>query len=243
MRTAERVLLDGVCLEVAENEIVGLVGPNGCGKSTLLRTAYRVRRPDRGSVTLQGRDVWREPVSFVGRHIGVVAQAFALDFPLTVAEVVMLGLAAAKGLFEGDDEEDHARVLECLREVDMTDRIRDEFATLSGGERQRTLIAQALVGDPEMLLLDEPTNHLDLHYQVDLMRLVRRRGVTTLVALHDLDLAGRYCDRIAMMAGGTIRAVGTPREVLCPELLSEVYDVDAMVLDHPVDGSPMVVLR
>ncbi|HJC59078.1 MAG TPA: ABC transporter ATP-binding protein [Candidatus Dietzia intestinigallinarum] len=239
----DRVLLSGVSLEVTENEIVGLVGPNGCGKSTLLRTAYRVRRPDVGRVTWGGRDVWREPVSFIGRHMGVVAQSVAVEFPLTVSEIVLLGRAAGKGLFERDDDEDHARVTECLREVGMLDRRRDEFATLSGGERQRTLIAQALVGEPELLLLDEPTNHLDLHHQVDLMRLLRRRAVTTVVALHDLGLAARYCDRIAVMQDGRLRAVGTPHEVITEEMLTQVYDVDAMVLDHPTDGSPMVVLR
>lgn len=243
VRVGDRDLVDSVTLEAAANEIVGLVGPNGCGKSTLLRTAYRVRRPDRGRVTVGGRDVWREPVSFVGRHLGVVAQSVAVEFPLTVAEIVLLGRAAHKGMFERDDDRDHDLVARSLREVGMHDRAHDEFATLSGGERQRALIAQALVGESEVLLLDEPTNHLDLHHQVDLMELLRARSVTTVVALHDLGLAARYCDRIAVMQQGRLHSVGAPPEVLTEEMLRQVYDVDAMVLDHPTDGSPMVVLR
>lgn len=237
-----KTLVDKVDLEVAEGERMALVGPNGSGKSTLLRTAYRAHRPDAGTVRLDGLDVWRSPVRTVGQRTGVLTQQHPADFPLDVADVVLLGRTAHKRMFDVDTAHDHEVVRESLRAVDFADRAGTSFATLSGGERQRTMIAQALAGQAPVLLFDEPTNHLDLRHQLRVMDLIREHHGTALVALHDLQMAGRWFDRIAVLDNGKLWGVGTPREILTPELLSEVYGVRADIVAHPVDGTPMVIL-
>ncbi|CAM2975626.1 ABC transporter ATP-binding protein [Prescottella defluvii] len=242
VRAGTRTLVDDVTLDVDEGEIVALVGPNGSGKSSLLRTAYRALKPVSGTVTLGGRDVWRTPVRTLGRTTGVVTQHTPADFPLTVADVVLLGRAAHKGMFDADDATDHDLVIAGLDAVDMADRADDDFATLSGGERQRVLVAQALAGEPSVLMFDEPTNHLDVRHQYALMRVVRAQRCTAVVALHDLGLAARFCDRVAVLHRGRIWGVGTPREIVTSALLDEVYGVRAEIQDHPGDGSPMVVV-
>lgn len=242
VRIGKATLVDDVSLAVAEGEVVALVGPNGSGKSTLLRTAYRALRPESGRVTLAGLDVWNSPVRAVGRATGVVTQQHPSDFPLTVADVVLLGRAVHKRIFDADNAHDHVLVVSCLDAVDLTGRADSDFHTLSGGERQRVLVAQALAGEPSVLLFDEPTNHLDLRHQLALMRLVREQEATAVVALHDLNLAARYCDRIAVLHNGKLWGVGTPKEILTPDLLGEVYGVRAQIGVHPVDGSPMVVV-
>lgn len=241
-RAGDKTLVDDVTLGIDEGEIVALVGPNGSGKSSLLRTAYRALKPVSGTVTFNGRDVWRSPVRTIGRAAGVVTQHTPADFPLTVADVVLLGRAAHKGLFDADDATDHALVVAGLDAVDMVDRADDDFATLSGGERQRVLVAQALAGEPSVLMFDEPTNHLDVRHQYDLMNFVRAQRCTAVVALHDLGLAARFCDRVAVLNRGRLWGVGAPREIVTPALLDEVYGVRAEIRDHPVDGSPMVVV-
>ncbi|MEU5843759.1 ABC transporter ATP-binding protein [Rhodococcus sp. NPDC047139] len=241
VRLGDATLVHDVTLDVPAGEIVALVGPNGSGKSSLLRTAYRAIRPASGTVTLDGRDVWRSPVRFIGRTAGVVAQHTPADFPLTVADVVLLGRAAHKGMFESDTDIDTALVVASLDSVGMTEYADRDFARLSGGERQRVLVAQALAGEPSVLLFDEPTNHLDLRHRLGLMRLIRARRGTAVVALHDLDLAARFCDRIGVMNDGRLWGVGTPEDIITPELLSEIYGIEADILRHPRDNSPMVV--
>lgn len=242
VRAGGVTLVDDATLDVGEGEVVGLVGPNGSGKSSLLRTAYRALRPSSGTVTLAGRDVWRSPVRVIGRAAGVVTQHTPADFPLTVADVVLLGRAAHKGLFDADDATDHELVIAGLDAVEMTDRADADFATLSGGERQRVLVAQALAGGPSVLLFDEPTNHLDVRHQYALMKTVRAQRCTAVVALHDLGLAARFCDRIAVLHRGRVWGVGTPPEIVTTGLLDEVYGVQAEISAHPSDGSPMVVV-
>ncbi|MFD4367791.1 ABC transporter ATP-binding protein [Rhodococcus sp. NPDC058521] len=238
----DKVLVDDVSLDIGDGEIVGLVGPNGSGKSTLLRTAYRAMKPAAGTITLDGHDVWATAVRTIGKRTGVVTQQMPSDFPLTSGDVVLLGRAAHKGMFDADDDTDAALVMSCLDAVDMADRVDDDFSTLSGGERQRVLVAQALAGVPWVLLFDEPTNHLDLRHQLGLMRVVREHDGAAVVALHDLGLAARYCDRIAVLDHGKLWGVGTPDEVVTPRLLDDVYGVEAEVHRHPRDDSPMVVV-
>ncbi|MFJ7159999.1 ABC transporter ATP-binding protein [Streptomyces sp. NPDC101118] len=240
VRVNGRTLVDGASLHVAPGEVVGLVGPNGAGKSTLLRTFYRAVRPSAGRVLLDGEDVRRMPGKRLARRLAAVLQETSGDFELTVYDVVAMGRTPHKRAFAGDDADDRAIITRSLAELHVDALAHAPFDRLSGGEKQRVLIARALAQRAGTMVLDEPTNHLDLRHQLDALRLVRRLGVTAVVALHDLNLAAAFCDRIGVMTGGRIIATGRPEEVLTAPLLSDVYEVEAEVMAHPRTGVPFV---
>ncbi|BBG04963.1 MULTISPECIES: ABC transporter ATP-binding protein [Pseudonocardia] len=235
-------LVDGVSLTVGPGEVVGLLGPNGSGKSSLLRTVYRVGRPASGRVLVDGIDVRRAPAREVARRVGVVLQDVPTDFPLTIREIVATGRSPHKRALQADDDLDHALVDAALELLDLTRLAGRRLDTLSGGERQRALVARALVGRPALLVMDEPTNHLDIAHQLALLELVGELGLPTLVALHDLNLAARYCHRLVLLDDGRAVVSGTPAEVLTVERIRGVYGVTATVLEHPSAACPLVVL-
>ncbi|MFJ4768204.1 ABC transporter ATP-binding protein [Streptomyces uncialis] len=237
-----RALVDGVSLRVAPGEVVGLAGPNGAGKSTLLRTVYRTLRPTSGRVLLDGDDVWGLPGKRLARRLAAVLQESAGDFELSVYDVVAMGRTPHKRAFAGDDADDRAVIAAALARLDVAPLAQVPFDRLSGGEKQRVLIARALAQRTGTMVLDEPTNHLDLRHQLDVLRLVRELGVTAVVALHDLNLAAAFCDRVCVMRAGRVVALGSPAEVLTTGLLAEVYRVDAEVSEHPRTGVPHITL-
>ncbi|MFI6284408.1 ABC transporter ATP-binding protein [Streptomyces sp. NPDC051018] len=237
-----RALVDRVSLRVAPGEVVGLAGPNGAGKSTLLRTVYRALRPTSGRVLLDGEDVRRMSGRSLARRLAAVLQESAGEFELSVYEVVAMGRTPHKRAFEGDGAGDRGVIMSALGDLGAADLVHAPFSRLSGGEKQRVLIARALAQRAGTMVLDEPTNHLDLRHQLDTLRLVRGLGVTAVVALHDLNLAAAFCDRICVMAHGRVVATGPPGAVLTTELLAEVYQVDADVVRHPRTGIPHIAL-
>lgn len=230
---AEHKIVDQVLLDVQTGEFVGLLGPNGSGKSSLLRTIYRVLAPEAGKITLDGDDVWKMSARDAALRTAVVAQERSSDFDFTVLEMVMLGRNPHKGLFDRDTRADYALAEAALQQVNMVDFAKRDFRTLSGGEKQRVLVARALTQQARLLVLDEPTNHLDIRYQLEILTLVKQLGVTTLAALHDLNLAAQYCDRIFLLQAGRVVAAGVPEEVLLPETIRAVYQVEACVERHP----------
>jgi iron complex transport system ATP-binding protein len=229
-------ILTGIDMTVEPSEMVGVIGPNGSGKSTLLRTIYRALRPSAGAVHLGPDDVWRLSARESARRTAVVAQETPSDFDFSVLEVVFMGRTPHKGLLAGDSDDDWEIVARALERVGMLDKATRIFATLSGGEKQRVLLARALAQESQVLVLDEPTNHLDIKAQIELLELVRGLGVTTLAALHDLNLAATYCDRLYLMRGGTVVAAGPVADVLTPRLLADVFGVAAHCGIHPVTG-------
>ncbi|MEU4768045.1 ABC transporter ATP-binding protein [Actinosynnema sp. NPDC023794] len=225
-------VLAGVTLKAGSGDVVGLIGPNGSGKTTLLRVLYSALAP-RGGVVL----VDDEPVTALrgrerARRIAVVAQETPSDMPVTVADMVLLGRAPHRSALQSYTVEDHRVAAAALRRVGMRELADRSFAALSGGERQRTLIARAIAQQAGHLLLDEPTNHLDIRYQHEVMGLVRTIGITTVVVLHDLNLAARYCDQVVLLNGGDVVSAGPPVEVLAPEVLEPVYGVGVRVLQE-----------
>ncbi len=235
-----RSLVRDVSLRIAPGEVVALVGPNGAGKSTLLRTFYRAQRPTSGRVLLDGADIWRMTGRQLARRLAAVLQEAPAEFELTVYDVVAMGRSPYKRAFQGDDADDRDIVMSAPESLDVNHLAQAPFDRLSGGEKQRVLIARALAQRTGTMVLDEPTNHLDLRHQFDALRLVRRLGVTAVVALHDLNLAAAFCDRICVLNAGRVVAAGSPTKVLTPTLLAEVYQVDAEVTVHPCTGIPQV---
>ncbi|MCS4292982.1 iron complex transport system ATP-binding protein [Comamonas sp. BIGb0152] len=228
-------------LHVQRGECVGLVGPNGCGKSTLMRMLYRVLQPETGgSVALQGRDIWQMSARQFAQQAAVLGQDTGLGFDCTVQELVMMGRYPHQSRWARDSAEDKAVVSACLAQVRASQLADHPLSSLSGGERQRVLLARALAQQPQLLFLDEPTNHLDIQFQLELLGLVRASGCTVLIVVHDLNLAAQFCDRIYVMQAGAIEAEGTPAQVLRPQTIAQVFQVESLVDRHPRLDKPRV---
>ncbi|WP_060886557.1 ABC transporter ATP-binding protein [Streptomyces caniscabiei] len=229
-------ILRDVSLEAREGDIVGLVGPNGSGKSTLLRAVYRSLRPVGGAVRVGEDDVWRlSPRAAARRTAAVLQDAGGNTTGLTVGEIVALGRTPHHGLLGCDRAEDHEAVSDAIDRCGVRSFADRDYASLSGGERQRVLLARALAQSPRLLVLDELTNHLDIRARFELLDLIRATGVTTLAVLHDLDLAARLCDHLVVLSGGAVAAAGRVLEVLTPDLLADVFGVDART-ERQADG-------
>ncbi len=238
-----RRIVDAATVHVADGAFVGLLGPNGSGKSTLLRTLYRMRRPAAGRIELDGTDLLAMPARDAARRVAVVAQDAALEFDATAAEVVMVGRTPHHRGLARDTDADREATEAALRRVGCAHLADRSIHTLSGGERQRVFIARALAQGCDHLVLDEPTNHLDVRYQVEVLEIVAGLGVSVLAALHDLSLAGLFCDSVYLMSQGRVVAGGAPAEVITPAAVAETYGADVLVLPHPEDGSPHLVPR
>ncbi|MGE2714399.1 ABC transporter ATP-binding protein [Mycolicibacterium litorale] len=235
-----RRVVDAVSLSAEPGQVVGVVGPNGCGKSTLLRALVGILKPAAGQVVLDGVDIATLGIRELARTVATVLQDGASDFDLRAHDVVAMGRAPFKRMFQRDDCADEAIVKQSLELVGGGHLMRQPFALMSGGERQRVLIARALAQQPRLLVLDEPTNHLDIRHQFDALALPRRLGITAVIALHDLNLAAHYCDVIHVLDRGRSVCSGPPEQVLTPEMLAAVYGVVCTVGPHPVTGRPQV---
>ncbi|HWM36193.1 MAG TPA: ABC transporter ATP-binding protein [Streptomyces sp.] len=233
-------LVEDVSLTARPGEVIGLIGPNGSGKSSLLRAVYRALRPVIGQVRVDGTDAWSLPSRQLARTVAAVVQESGADFDLTVREVVAMGRTPHKRLLSGDTPEDAELIDSALATVDTTELADRPFDQLSGGERQRVLIARALTQQPSLLVLDEPTNHLDIRHQLEVLNALRRLPATVLIALHDLNLAAYYSDRLYVLHDGEVTASGPPAEILTPRLLAEIYGVASEVSIHPHTGAPQV---
>ncbi|MBD0843677.1 MULTISPECIES: ABC transporter ATP-binding protein [unclassified Streptomyces] len=234
-RADGRLILDGVTLAPEPGSTVGLLGPNGSGKSTLLRLLAGLLAPTAGVVTLDGDPLSGRPRREIARRLAVVEQQADTLVELTVLDVVRLGRVPHRRAWTPASAHDERAVRAALERTGLTDRAEQPWHTLSGGERQRVQIARALAQEPRELLLDEPTNHLDIHHQLDLLALVADLPVTTVVALHDLNLAAMYCDRVVVLHTGRVVASGTPADVLTERLVADVYGVRATIT-HDDDG-------
>jgi iron complex transport system ATP-binding protein len=240
-----RLILQDVSFSVPRGQILGVIGPNGTGKTTLLRALSGVLPLTAGGVSVNGLDLhaMREPQR--ARLVAVVPQARNLPPAFTGWEMVQLGRTPYIGWMGGLSARDIQRVHRAMERVDSLELADRRLGDLSGGEQQRLLLARALAQEAPLLLLDEPTTHLDLQHQVNLLHEVRslaeHDGLTVVMALHDLNLVGRYADTVALISGGGLRAIGTPAEVLEPDLLSEVYHLPLQALPGREGSRPIIL--
>jgi ABC-type cobalamin/Fe3+-siderophores transport system ATPase subunit len=239
-------VLRGIDLRLEPGEMLALIGPNGAGKSTLLRVAGGLLRPSAGRAVLQERDLASLGAREIARRIAVVPQEGPSPGGLLVREMVGLGRTPYVRLLLGPTVHDRHAVdwaMAAAGVAHLADRFVDE---LSGGERQRVILARALAQESSVLLLDEPTANLDLQHQVAMLELVRglthSRGLTVVAAVHDLQLAALYCDRVALMSAGQVVSQGTPEAVLTPPLLLETFGQQVVLSAHPTHGVPLVAL-
>ncbi|HEY8369936.1 MAG TPA: ABC transporter ATP-binding protein [Thermodesulfobacteriota bacterium] len=238
-------VLDGVSLDVREGEALGLVGPNAAGKTTVLRLATGFVRPTAGTVRLFGRPVAEWSRREAARRVALVPQEVPIGLPFRAGEVVLMGRAPhLSGLgFEG--EADIAAAAAAMARAGVRHLADRPVDALSGGERRRVLLARALAQGARLLLLDEPASHLDLGHQhavVDLVRDLAAEGVAVVAVWHDLTLAAAASDRLALLSGGRIAAVGSPEAVLTPEIVSAAYGCEVLVDRHPLTGRPRVTI-
>lgn len=231
-------IVHNACITVNKGEFVGLIGPNGSGKSTLLKTIYRICKPKSGAIYFDGKNLLTMPIKDMARELGVVSQFNHIAFDIKVEDMVLMGRSPHKKMLEQDNEQDYKIAREMLEKVDMLNYAKRSFSTLSGGEKQRVLLARTLAQQVELLILDEPTNHLDIKYQIQILNLVKSLKTTAVVALHDLNLAAAYCDKLYVMHNGNVVANGEPKDILTSQLIKEVYEVDCKI--H-VEQEPMYI--
>ena len=245
-RAAEWTLA-GISLAVQPGELVGLLGANGAGKTTLLRLLGGLAAPAAGTVRCFGASVAELPPRERARRLAFVPQDSHPAFDLVVGDLVLLGRTPHLGWMGIEGPRDRARAREALAETGTLELAGRRFGTLSAGERQRVVLARALAQEAPVVLLDEPTTHLDLAHQIRLFELLARlraeRKTTFVVASHDLSLAGRWCDRLVLLAGGRVLAAGPPPCVLEPGTLRAAYGVDAEVIFPFPDSGPVVIAR
>lgn len=230
VRYGQKTAAENISLHLTPGQWLMLCGPNGAGKSTLIR-AVSQSVPYEGTIFLYGEDIRRIRSDRFARAVGVLPQHNSVGYAFTVEEIVRMGrYAHRRGLFSGPDREDEARVEQALRDTGLTALRRSSVLSLSGGELQRVFLAQVFAQDPDILVLDEPVNHLDLQYQQHIFSLITgwlqggKRAVISVV--HDLGLARRFGTGALLMHRGRCAAQGTMDEVLTPERLRAVYEMD-----------------
>jgi len=239
-------VLQGVSFQVGRGEFVGLIGPNGSGKTTLLKTLYRLLSPQQGEILFEDVPLKRMSRTDIAKKIAVVAQEAYPLFPFRVIEIVLMGRSPYLGhlVFERERDLEIARkAMEWTEILPIFERPIDE---LSGGERKRVFIARALAQEPEVVLLDEPTANLDIHHQSEFLDLIlslnRERGLTIVMASHDLNIASEFCDRLILLHEGGIYKAGTPEEVVTEENIKTVYGCGVWVDKNPISGMPRINL-
>jgi iron complex transport system ATP-binding protein len=239
-------VLRGISFGVAPGEFLGLMGPNGSGKTTLLRCLMKFLPTDVNSILVDQKPLDVLSPTELARTFAVVPQSSATDFTFTAYDIVMMGrIPHISSRLAGATKKDALAVRKAMERTDTWQFASRPFFGLSGGERQRVIVARAIAQQPKALLLDEPTVYLDINGQFEIMDLIRKlnreEGITVIAVLHDVNLAARYCSRIAMLSHGMLEAIGSPKEVLTPDIIQSVYGVDVVVRKDPFTDAVYVV--
>ncbi len=239
-------VMEDVTLKASPGEMVGLIGPNGSGKSTIIRALSHLIQPKAGKILVGGRDIRSIPRRELACLIGVVPQLPLLPSSFTAFEIVLMGRNPHMGLFQSESRHDWDMTRQAMEKTG-TEKLTNRFINeLSGGEIQCLLIARVLVQETKAILMDEPTANLDIGRQgeiLDLMKnLCRENSLTILAAIHDLNLAAQYCDRLILIHDGRIHSQGKPAEVITDANIKQVYGAENCVYTHPINGLPTVLL-
>jgi iron complex transport system ATP-binding protein len=240
-------VLQGIDIEFRPGRFYGIIGPNGVGKSTLLRLLSGIEKPDVGEALLDDVAVAAIPRKELARKLAVLQQGGLAAVAFTVREIVEMGRFPYQGWLGGERADPGPLIDEALQVMGLTELQHRRLHQLSGGERQRVALAKLMVQQPDILLLDEPTTYLDIGYQIQLLDNVRlwqrRDGLLAIAVLHDLNLAALYCDELIALHQGKVLARGVPSDVLVPSIIETMYEAKAIVIPHPDNGIPQIVLR
>jgi iron complex transport system ATP-binding protein len=239
-------VMEDISLKISPGEMVGIIGPNGSGKSTIIKALCHIVRSRSGRVIVDGRDIARISRRELARMVGVVPQLPLLPSAFTAFEIVLMGRNPHLGLFQSEGRHDWALARQAMEKTGTAALANRYVNELSGGEIQCLLIARALVQETKAILLDEPTANLDIGRQVDILDLIKslctESNLAVLAAVHDLNLAAQYCDRLLLINERRIHAQGTPAEVITDKNIKDVYGAENCVYTHPVNGLPAVLL-
>jgi ABC-type cobalamin/Fe3+-siderophores transport system ATPase subunit len=240
---ASQAVLKGVDIAIPDGRITALIGPNGSGKSTLLRTLGRIIQPLGGHVHLDGKAIATMPLRAVAQTLALLPQNPVSPDGLTVRQLCRFGRHPHKGLLSRPTAEDERIVDDALAATGLAELGPRSLDSLSGGQRQRAWIAMALAQQTPILLLDEPTTYLDIAHQLEVLELLkdlnRSLGRTIVMVVHDLNHAAQYADHIIAVAGKGVHSAGAPRDMLTAEFIKTVFGIDAKVIAHPLDGTPL----
>lgn len=223
-------VLKDLSLTIKKQDFIGLIGPNGSGKSTLLKTMGALLKPDSGNIQFKDRPLAEFDKKTFAQSVSWISQSHPMVFPFKVSEIVLMGRHPYLSPLSFETEEDYEiaqRAMEATKTSQFADRF---FNEISGGEQQRVMIASALTQNPEMMLLDEPTSALDLKYQIQILNILKSlnsdQNMTLIMAMHDLNLTAKFCNRLILLNKGKIVCDGTPEQVLKKEILENIYDIE-----------------
>lgn len=239
------VVLDALSLPIPSGQITVLAGPNGCGKSTLLRAIRRLHAPQAGQVLLDAEDIAGLNGKALGRRIGLLAQSPSAPQDMSVEELVRLGRYPHQAMLQPWSPRDDKAVAAAMAGTGVENLRHRRIGSLSGGQLQRAWIAMVLAQETDTICLDEPVNHLDMAHQLDCLELVarlnREEGRTIVLVLHDLNLAARYADQLVFVHNGKVRRRGAPEDLMTPDQIAEVFNVDVAILTDPIHRRPLCV--
>jgi iron complex transport system ATP-binding protein len=237
-----RAILNHINLEIASGSFTSLLGPNGSGKSTLLKTIAQVIKAQSGTVTLNGNNLFSQPLKKVARQLSFLPQRPVIPQDITVDTLVGYGRAPYQSLMGRRTQQDNEKIDTAIEQTGLNELRTKQVKDLSGGQQQRCFIAMNLAQDTDFLLLDEPTTFLDIKYQyetLDLLKQLNEEGRTIIVVLHDLAQAARYSSDMVMLSEGMIHSTGKPKDVMTPGTIKEVFDVDCEVFADPQSKTPL----
>lgn len=229
-----RTILNAIDATLAPGRITAVMGPNGCGKTTLLRCIGGLLQPSRGQVTIDGQPVGSFAAKALAQRVAFVRQQLQTDFEFSAFETVLMGRNPYQHRLQNESREDWDIVERCMRQTGTWELRFAKPAQMSGGELQRVMIARALAQETPLLLMDEPVSNLDIAHQIEIMRLLRQAGKTTVIVIHDLNLALRFCDDVLLLHGGDLLFHGPISEGLTPNRIHTVFGVDTHLADGQV---------
>lgn len=237
-------VVKGISLQVKPGEFIGILGPNGSGKSTLLKILGGILKHNSGNVFFQNKNLHEYNRKILAQSIAWLPQEHEMAFPFRVAEIVLMGRHPYSSPWEFEGQNDFDIASRAMKITDTTHLSERLFSEISGGEKQRVMMACAIAQEPDVLLLDEPTTALDIKYQLEILNILqqlnRKNDMTLILAMHDLQLASKFCHRLILINKGKFVKDGTPKEVLQKEILDSVYGVSLKIFHDPEDGSVMI---
>jgi len=240
---ASPCVIRGIDFLSLENKVTGIIGPNGSGKTTLLRCLYQSLTPSSGDIFIGENNLSSLGKKDIASLIGVVPQEYPADFNLSVEDILYLGFLPLQPVSHQQSKSKKVRLASIGETLKLNELLHRDFTSLSGGEKQRVMIGRALLQEPAILILDEPTNHLDIYHQIEILNILNTLSITVICSLHDLNLAANYCHYLNVMKEGSLVIKGEPENILSPQLLEDVFSINANIQRDNKTNKTSVIIQ